>query len=288
MDEGGRGEKNLAELQRWMLGALYGGDGDRGPGDTRKLVLPSRTLSAEQRLDLYRRSYVTRLVDCLREIHPALRHLLGDEVFDAFALDYVAARPPRSYTLFDLGAAFSVHLVATRAEDDRAATEPWSDLVIDVVRLERAFLEVYDGPGVEGRSIPSALDVLATPAGARVRALSVPCARLFHSRYPVGDYVLAVRRGDHPDVPLPAPTWLALVRREYAVRLVRLGARSHAALAALFAGADSAEAAQTAGTAHGTIRQWMASWADQGLFARVSTVEALDHRTPRRKEIPCS
>ena len=260
---------DLAQLQGWMVDALCGTEG--GPVlDAGEVLLPSPTMSPHERLDLYRRSYLIRLLDCLREMHPALRHLLGDELFDAFALDYLAARPPTSYTLFDLDAGFADHLAATRPDEGPAA-EPWPELLIDVVRFERAFLEVYDGPGVEGQAVPTAEDVRkAAAAAAGVVVSPAPCARLLRSRYPVGDYVLAVRRDGRADVPLPAPTCLALVRRNYVVTLVPVADRSYDALAALFAGASSIQAAPVGGTDHGTVLRWIAAWADQGLFATIA------------------
>ncbi len=238
-----------------MLGVLRGD----GPVDACGRITPSATLTADERLGLYRRGYRLRLLESLRGMHPALRHLLGDEVFDAFALDYLQARPPASYTLFDLDAAFASHLAATRPTSDEA----WPDLVIDVVRFERAFLEVYDGAGPEGAAIASAADLVP---GAPASVVAVPGVRLLRSRYPVGDYVLAVRRGEAPPPPRPASTHLALLRRDWVVTLVPLTAESHAALEELLAGA-------TAPPGH----PWLAAWADAGLFREI--------RTSRR--VPC-
>jgi hypothetical protein len=257
----------LAELQRWMIDAVRGATVGRPAWETSQLILPSARLGAEERLELYRRSYLLRLLECLREMHPALRHVLGPELFDAFALDYLAARPPNSYTLFDLDEGFADHLAATRPEGD---AQPWPHLLIDVVRFERAFHEVYDGPGLEGHVVPSARDVGEAPPGARIQVSPAPCVRLLHSRYPVGDFVLAVRRGKAPGLPSPAPTWLALARRDYAVKLVPLSPCSYAALEALLGGADARRAAEVAGTAHRTVREWIAAWADQGLFAAIT------------------
>ena len=265
-------DADLAQLQGWMIDAVCGTEVSNAL-EADQVILPSPRMSPEERLDLYRRSYLIRLLDCLREMHPALRHLLGGELFDAFALDYLAARPSRSYTLFELDAGFADHLAASRPDDGPTA-EPWPELLIDVVRLERAFLEVYDAPGVEGQAIPSASDVPASPAGIGVSP--VPCARLVRSRYPVGDYVFAVRRGEHPDVPLPAPTCLALVRRDYAVTLVPMADRSYDALATLLAGASSIQAARAVGTNHRTVLQWIAAWADQGFFTAIAVPDDRD------------
>ncbi len=122
-------------------------------------------LPAEARLRLYSRDYHLRLLDCLRASHPALRELLGAELFEAFALDYVQARPSRSYTLGQLGAGFVEHLERTRPTG-----EEWALLVCELVRLERAVAEVYDGPGVEGERILTAEELPAEPAPWQLRA----------------------------------------------------------------------------------------------------------------------
>ncbi len=241
-----------------------------GPSlDVEQVLAPSATLTAAERLDLYRRGYTLRLLECLRAMHPALRHALGDELFDGFALDYLAARPSISYTLSRLDEGFAAHLAATRPVSD----EFWPDFLIDVVCFERAFLEVYDGEGVEGRPIAGATDVAP---GATVTVDAVPCLRLLHSRYPVGDYVRAVRRGEQPALPLPRSTWLALVRRNWVVELVPLDAESFAVLAGLLGGAA---------TSDGTVLGRIASWADQGLFRRI---RQLDIVSTSRKGITCS
>lgn len=255
MDDG----PGLAELQRWMIGYLRNEASDL---EVDQLVFPSATLTATGRMDLYRRGYELRLLECLQAMHPALRHLLGDEAFDAFALDYLAACAPSGYTLTRLNEGFAGHLATTRPHH-----ESWPDLLIDIVRFERAFLEVYDGEGAEGEIVAGA----ACAPGDRsvVTVEAVPCLRLFRSRYPVGDYVCAVRRGQSPTLPTPRDTYLALVRRNYVVDLVDLAPDQFAALAMLTEGADSNEAARAAGVSARLVLEWIAGWADSGVFRRV-------------------
>jgi hypothetical protein len=274
-----------------MIGRLAGSGGGEPALDLERVVAPSATQTSAERFDLYRRGYHLRLLECLRAMHPALRHALGDELFDGFAHDYLAARPPGTYTLARLDEGFAAHLSDTRPDHDLPATarEPWPDFLVDVVRFERAFLEVYDGEGVEGRPIACSEDVpcgSGRPAlGAPVVVDPVPCLRMLHSRYPVGEYVLAVRRDERPGLPVPRPTWLALVRRDFVVEVVPLGADSFIALTALLEGADSVHAAAAAGRSEETIRGWVASWADRGLFSRV---RQLDHVPTSRRGVPCS
>jgi hypothetical protein len=257
----------LADLQRWMVGALCRPDDTAGV-DVAEVVAGSDARGAGWRLDLYRHGYRARLVECLRAMHPALRHALGDSVFDAFALDYIESWPSRSYTLFRLGKSFARHLAQTRPDD-----ASWSDFVIDVVRFEQAFLRVYDGEGPEGHptvSAGGARDLAADGRGWVVTG--APGLWLFHSRYPVGEYVLAVRRGDHPELPAPRPTWAALVRRDYVVTLVPLDECRFAVLEALIAGSTVWGVARAHGTAPDQVRAWLGEWVERGLI-RPSTTE---------------
>ncbi len=275
-------EPRLADLQRWMIGLVRDTPVEAGFVVDR-LVTPSATLTPGERMDLYRQSYKIRLLESLQGMHPALRHLLGPDLFDQFALDYLAARPSTSYTLFRLGEGFAAHLETTRPDGDTA--ELWPELLIDVVRFEQAFLELYDGPGAEGETIASSRDVPAGAGAERppvVTVAPVPCLRLLRSHYPVGDYVLAVRRGDEPPLPHPRATHLALVRRDYEVELLPLGARAYAVLEALVAGVDSARAAAAVQASTGEVWAWIAAWADRGLFRRIFVLE------PSRKGITCS
>ena len=173
---------DLDATQRRMLAAILGGED--GPED---LVDGSATFSAQHRLELYRRGFRARLVGCLRESYPGLRHALGDELFDAFALDYLEAHPPTGYTLNTLGARWPEHLEATRPDD-----EHWPDFLIDLAHVERAFAEVYDGDGSEIR---------------------------LRTTYPVASYLQAVRRGEDPPMPAPSPSVVAVNRRDWVVTL---------------------------------------------------------------------
>jgi hypothetical protein len=181
-----------------MLAAMVG---DEGGEVAAALVAGSAAFPAEQRLDVYRRGYRSRLVGCLRETYPGLRHALGDEAFEAFALDYLQAHPPSGYTLNALGARWPEHLESTRPEGER-----WPDFLVDLACLERTFHEVYDGEGVEGP------------------------AAVLRTRYPVARYLAAVRRGDDPPLPAPQASYVAVSRRDWVVTLTEIDASEYEAV----------------------------------------------------------
>jgi uncharacterized protein (UPF0276 family) len=109
----------LAGVQAWMLTRVTAGAwGQRvittDGVEASVIVRGSPVLSAEERLDIYARSYVLRLAECLRAEFPVLRALIGESTFDIFAGGYLSARPPTSPSLYDLGAGFAEYLDATR------------------------------------------------------------------------------------------------------------------------------------------------------------------------------
>jgi hypothetical protein len=270
------------ECRRWLVVAADA---------LNDVVRPSAALTAEQRLGLYARSYRLRLLECMRELHPGLDHALGRALFDDFALDYLQANASTSYTLLELDQGFADHLAATEPQL-ADGEEPWPSFVVDLARLERLFFEVYHGPGVEAAQAgPTACTpgwdqprVLAAhnrscligsdgelpgklpPVWAGVTVSPVPSLKLLASPYPVGRYLLAVRRGEEPALPRPEPCFLALNRRDYTVVLQELEAGAYRLLDSLVTGAPMAEAVASAGIAPAEAWQAIRSWAVRGYF----------------------
>ena len=129
-------------------------------------------------------------MQCLRGEFPVLLHAVTEEVFDAFALDYLQHHPSRSYTLGQLGARFAGYLAATRSEVDNSETgtsATWEDFVIDLAALEWNYSEVFDGPGVEGELLldPARLAEISPDQLLSATLVPVPCLRLLEFRFPV-------------------------------------------------------------------------------------------------------
>jgi hypothetical protein len=251
-------------------------------GALEQLVRRSRRLTAEQRLEIYANAYYARLLECLRDTFPLLTQVLGAEVFDSFAFDYLQRYPSRSYTLYRLAESFPHFLDETRPDQPAAAGEAaaagadgraapaWPDFLIDLATLELAIAEVFDGPGAEGEPLLAPADLLARQAGgdfAAARLAPVPCLRLLRFRYPVNAFysstmAMRARRPAEPpespgspppvteaagataELPIPDPgdEHLALSRTDYVVRRYPLTSFEYAVLAALAAGATVGDA----------------------------------------------
>ena len=284
-------DPSLDRLQRWMQAVITDPGGIRSgvaSGEARaslevdlstleSVVTPSATLSGAERLAIYSRSYHARLLQCFQSMFPCLLRALGEELFNSFALDYLQRHPSHSYTLDQLADAFPQHLAETRPEADAAPKrrERWPDFIIDLAWLEWAFLKVYDGPGLEGRPVPDARDVLALPVEQLLaaRPMPAPCLRLFVFRYPVHAYWLAARRGGDPTLPAPAESFVALTRRNYRVVLYELSAPQHALQQALDGRRTVGQALERDADSGGdgappidTVRSWLCDWADKGFF----------------------
>ena len=272
----------LRTTQRWMQGVItdHGGAGtgvDPATGGVpalvpKEVVHGSAGLSATQRLELYGRTYRRRLAGCLRESFPGLRHALGAELFDDFALDYLRAHPSRTYTLASLGAGWPAHLEATRPDHDLPAheRERWPDFLVDLARLERTFSEVFDARGVEGDVLATAADMPDLDARWDMVAVTpVACLRILEARFPVGGYLVAARRGENPRLPAPARCFVVVSRRDYVVTITQIDVAGHALLIELIAGASVSGAARAAGLALPEACRLVAAWANRGLVAAI-------------------
>jgi len=286
----------LGELQRWFRavvmqpGGLAAGlastEAQRhlkvAPADLETIVCPSAQQSSAERLAIYQRGYTLRLLECMRATYPALRHALGVNLFDDFALDYLYEHPSRTYTLLALDEQFPEHLAATRPDADAVldgdvalgADEPWPDFIVDLARLERLVSDVFDGPGLErqpGGWQPPVLPREGRDGWLGVRIEPAPSLRILGSTYPVGRYLLDVYRGQAPALPRAEPTFLALSRRDYVVQLYELTEASYRVLECLMAGETLESSGRRAAVPiDGTAWGWFRSWTESGLFARVS------------------
>jgi len=287
----------LNQIERWMQAVIMHPQGisagvdssearaeiDVSAAEVEQVVERSRQLSAIERLQVYGNAYYARLLECLREEYPALRHAVGDEAFDALAFGYLQACPSQSYTLGNLGARFPQYLRDTRPNDDDDNGLPaWPDLLIDLATLERTYGEVFDGPGVEGETLLSADDLLAIAADAweATRLVTVECLRLLRLRFPVHEYATAVKRGEEASIPPARPTYLAVSRRDYVVRRWELAGAELELLELLQQGTTVGEAIRRVAAGAETIdlaadelaerlREWFRRWTAAGFFRAI-------------------
>jgi hypothetical protein len=290
--------RQLARIQRWLQAVITYPDGveaalsssearaeiDVPPEKIEDVVEPSTRRTSIERLEVYANAYYARLLECLRDEFPALLHAAGEEVFDGLAFGYLQSYPSHSYTLSELSRQFAQYLEETRPrdEDEPSGEAAWPDFMIDLVRLERCYSEIFDGPGAERLTLLRAEDLrdLAPDAWAGSRLTCVPCLRLLSLRYPVHEYATAVREKQDPDLPDPEPTWLAISRITYVVRRWTLTRVQFELLTALIAGETvgsaiegaaklAVESGESVDRLAERLRDWFAEWSAAGFFLAI-------------------
>lgn len=284
----------LDHVQRWMLAVITHPDGAAAGASSpealaqidvsveriEEIVHRSRALSSVERLQIYANAYYARLIEVMAAEFPTLAKALGNELFRDFATGYLQECPSNSYTLADLGRRFPEFLAKSRPQREVGDDEPdWADCLVDLATLERTYSEVFDGEGVEDRRLLAREDLsnIAAEDWPAARLIVVPCLRLIRLRFPVHEYISAVRRGESATLPPPAVTYLAVTRRDYVVRRAPMGEAEYATLSALAAGNPVGDALAEAarvwigddGDLATAVHGWFADWAAAGYFLAV-------------------
>ncbi|MEZ5354000.1 MAG: DNA-binding domain-containing protein, partial [Bryobacteraceae bacterium] len=240
----------LAALQKWMQGALIA-EQPVSPAAVRRRVRPSRTLAPSQRLDIYRDMYEARLIEALRADYPLLAQALGGELFEDLLHLYLREHPSRSYTLNRLGD----HLPGFLPDVEGL---PNPDFLHDLARYELATTLVFDEEQVPPLDAARFAEV-PTDAWPEARLITVPALRLLALQYPAHRWKgKALHR---------RKSWIAVVRRDYAVNWMELTQPGYKLLAGLIAGRTLGEAIGRRSPA--MLAEWFREWASAGIFASV-------------------
>ncbi len=121
---------DLRAQQTWMSRAVIAPQADPDAG---RMLTPGPLLTSAERLQIYRDGYRGRLVECLADDYAAVQFLLGEDVFESVAHDYIDEHPSRSPNLIPFGR-FMPGFLARRAD----AISPFA---ADLARLEWAIVE---------------------------------------------------------------------------------------------------------------------------------------------------
>ena len=288
----------LDVVQRWFQavvshpsGVGEGVDSSKAQGliclkrdELEKIVRSTRRFSASERLSVYANAYYARLLECLGESFPVLKHALGEDTFNEFAFGYLQTYPSRSYTLNRLGEGFARYLDETRPRS--SGTEPlgpdWPDFLIDLARLEWVIGQVFDGPGLEQEDPLDyeSLQAIAPDQWPQARLKLAVCLKLLQFSYPINDYYTEARRASEgEEIPLPEARrqFVAISRREYVVRRYELSEPQYRLLESLQAGQTIGQAIECAAEILDaddqelavSLRSWFHNWAAEGFFQAV-------------------
>ena len=192
---------DLARLQQQFYDRVVGrtpGDGDADPGDGE--------LIGSGDIAIYARMYASRLHDALAEDYPKVRAALGDDRFAELVAQYLHAHPPSSFTLRDAGLALERFL---RGSD---LAPPWA---ADLAALERARVEVFDGPD----AAPLTQDAVAALGDALPGLVLawIPSSVVVPLAWTVDDLWSAIEDGTPTAPPVAEPRVVLVWRRDVAV-----------------------------------------------------------------------
>lgn len=269
----------LPRVQRWMQAviehpgtvdeavAVEGARRELDPGEIERVIRPSKTLTAVERVGVYQGMYLLRMIEALEGDYPGVAHFLGDEEFADLVTRYVAVHPSTSYTFNRLGRGFPEFIRVSRSVRKKG-------FVADLARLELAVTEVFDAP--ESPAWP-ADEVARLPQDAWAGAVLKPIAafRLGAYGFPVNAYLQSVKEDDHdhPDVGRKA-THVAVWRKRYEVWRLELSKPAYDFLHALAKGRPFGKAVASAakglqGNAGEQLFRWLRDWVAEGMFEGV-------------------
>jgi hypothetical protein len=254
-------------LQRWFAGAVTGKSPPEGAVES--LLTPGPRMTASERLDVYRAGYVSRLVECLADDYPALKHLLGEDAFEVLATAYVHAHPSGSPSLNAFGRALP-DFVRESGIDGAAFAS-------DLARLEWALVEAVHAAPADHLS-PEALAAIAPESWESARLRAAPSVRLLRFDHAVDAYLQAVR-DDRPATVVRAPTATLVHRRGWVVWRRDLTPPMARLLEDLLEGATLGRAlAAAVGEAGGEgavdVTSWFQEWVAGGVFVGIETGES--------------
>jgi hypothetical protein len=270
-------QRSLRATQEWFLRAVTTPETE--PWGFAEAEAPARLTSgprmgAIDRLDVYRRAYHARLVECLADDYPVLRGALGADAFAALALAYVTRFPSRSPSLNFYGCSMADLL----RSDGPTGMLP-RPFAADLAALEWAIVEVIHAPSSE----PLAMEALAAvppDAWANARLVGNTALRLLRFEYPVNRYFQRVREdtGDLT-IPSPEPSATVVYRSGPTIWRMDLTEPMFAVLHALLEGQPLAESLGRAeplmagaepNEIGARVTHWFREWVSSGLFVRVS------------------
>ncbi|MFZ6710457.1 putative DNA-binding domain-containing protein [Undibacterium sp. TC9W] len=230
-------DPSLLQLQHWFLTVMT------APGGlARGLSLAQEHLGMaessvikiapgkQSRMHIYAHGYILRLQECLQADFPVLHRLMGDELFNFFAHNYIWRHPSRAPSLYDLGDGFASFLLQSQPKNTDELKTGEADLLlqfpVEIARMERAFTEVIRAPGLENnRNIKThnAFDLLM---GSHADIHIPACVRLLKTSFPLLAYWEQTKHTpagqDLPAPPEPETSYLAFTRQNYRVQLIPL------------------------------------------------------------------
>ena len=290
---------NLEELQKIVFGVIQQPltaseemrkrtpDGKSVKKIVESVIKPNDRLTSFERLEIYNRVYWFRILSALAEDFPGLRAVIGPGAFDKVMVAYLTECPSESFTLRNLGSRLEEWLQRNPQYAGKKQR-----LALDMVRLEWADIEVFDGA-----ELPLMTEEDLQRLGEDPVLHLQPYLRLLELAYPVDDMLLKVHEQEEQEsdvasnvvlereihapakrirAPRPKKTYLAVHRQENSNYFKNMEPDSFALLRALHAGKPLSAAIeesvswsnQSVEHVTGQIHEWFSNWSSLGWFCK--------------------
>jgi hypothetical protein len=259
-------------------------DGTPAAAMAERIVKPNERLASFDRLQIYNQQYWWRLLGSFGEDFRGLRAVLGERKFDRLAVAYLESRGSTSWNLRNVGQHLLEYL-----QGHPEMTAPYTDLALDMVRVEWARVEAFDGPALP----PIDPQKMGNRGPDRLRFKLQPYLTLLELRYPIDRLLRRLRQANIETSSASnaasgqprsrrklrlsaraseAPIHLAVHRHDYSVFYKRLDREAFRLLAALQGGATLdvacgeafAGARELPAQSAEKIRRWFAQWTQLG------------------------
>ncbi len=269
-------------LQRWMQNVIEynGNDAEAWHSEAAQKelpyeeaylnVLPSKTLSPVERIAIYRRMFVLRMVDAMEIDYPGTKNFLGEEVFHETVIEYVGKYPSHSYTLNHLGQKFPQFINESSLKQ--------KEFLFDLSRLELALTENMDAPE---SPILKRDDLASVKPEEWEHASLLPIAalELMEFDYPAAEYLRAVMdEASTPSIIVQEKNWVVVYRKNYTTWFKQLMHEEYVLLQELCKGTPLTKSFDILAEQFPNKQQefeqhvfdWFSDWVGRGMFSQIS------------------
>lgn len=257
----------LASVQKWMQELLLNPYNDDEKID--EIVKSSKKLDAKHHLAIYQRSYIARLRDCMAKQFTALEYALGEDLFIAFADEYLHHYPSKNYNLITLGEHFPTYLEATRPDKDQTKKEEWPDFMIELARFEYDMNIIFEEKAEENYKVVS-------KETEDEHLKLIPVFYPFQFKFPIREYYTAFANDLKPDLPIAKPTYCAILRQNYQLSFHDINEGQFYFLSYLKEGFSISQAKEKMISEHSVSEDhfneiwkvWKEQWINKGFFRK--------------------
>jgi hypothetical protein len=230
------------------------------------LIRGDARVSAIGRVEIYANMYFHRLLDAIKEDFPATSKVLGDLNFHNLVTGYLVEYPPGHPSITEA----SLHLAEFMSDSPLLAQ--WQ-FVVDLVRLERALVEVFLGPDDK----PLGFDDLRAIPPERWPGLRIgthPALAVLDCGWQVDKVLRAVEQEQPFQAPIREPRSILVWRKNHNVYYRALDEVERSAFEMIRRGTEfsavcEAIAAETGeSTAPETMNRMLSRWLEDGVLVR--------------------